>query len=94
MAYEARRSDGFVEFFGPIISGYNSVLPLSCEEKGCLYYLVQARCTLVALVAEERCRLEPWNDYVRGMIEKNWRLLQNLLAFSKERVDEIWSKFI
>ena len=94
MAYEARWSDGFVKFVGPIVNGYNSVLPLSCEEKSCLYYLVLARCCLVALIAEERCRHEPWNDYIHGMVEKNWRLFHNLLAFSKERVDEIWSKFI
>lgn len=83
-----------VELVGPIISGYNSVLPLSEDELDCLYYLVLARCCIAGVNGEICYKAEPWNDYVLMSAGKSWLLVDELLAISKEEVDRVWRKYL
>ena len=81
-----------VELVGPIISGYNSVLPLTNVELDVLYYLVLARCCVVGVNCEILCKAEPWNDHVLLNAKQNWLLLDELLVMSKEEVDRVWKR--
>ena len=83
-----------VEFVGPLIRAYNSVIPLSPDELDSLYYLVLARCVLLAIQATRSLAAEPWNTYVTRNIHNTWKLVEYLLALSKEKVDKIWLKYI
>lgn len=83
-----------VELVGPLISGYNNILPLSEEEMDCLYYLVLARCCLSGVNAEICNKAEPWNDYILTSACNCWLLVDELLAISKEEVDRIWQKYV
>ena len=82
-----------VELVGPIISGYNSVLPLSEEELDCLYYLVLARCCITGVNGEICYKAEPWNNYIL-MSAECWMLVDELNAISKEEVDRVWRKYL
>ena len=94
MVHQVGLCANVVEFVGPLICGYNSVLPLSTAELECLYYLVLGRCCLLALNCEVFYRAEPWNEYIQVKIDKNWNLVQHLLQFSEEEVIRTWKSFI
>ncbi len=83
-----------MEFVGPLISAYNSVLPLSAEELDCLYYLVLARCCQTALNGTRAHKVEPWNSYLLTTPQKSWVLVDMLLNFPKSKVDNIWKNYI
>ena len=94
MVHQAASCSNIVEFVGPLISGYHSVLPLSEEELDCLYYLVLARSCLIALNSEIFYKAEPWNDYIHINISKSWHLVHILLGTSKQEVDRTWKNFL
>ncbi len=82
-----------VEFVGPIIRGYHSILPLSANEFDSLYYLVLARCAQSAVNGEDAFKAEPWNLYLLTTPEKAWKLVDVLLNMTKPEVDRIWKKY-
>lgn len=79
-----------VEFVGPLIRGYNSILPLSKEEFDSLYYLVLARCCHSAINGALQFKAEPWNDYLLTSPKKAWKVIDELLDTPKEQVDRVW----
>lgn len=81
-----------VEFICPLLEGYLNVFPLSSEEIDCLYYLVLGRCCQTAVLGEITYKAEPWNKYLMITPEKAYKLMDILLAMSKDSVDKIWSK--
>lgn len=83
-----------VEFVGPLIHGYNSILPLDPDEFDSLYYLVLARCVQSAVMGEYSFKAEPWNAYLIISPKKAWALIEVLLSTSKENVDLIWRTFL
>ena len=83
-----------IEFVGPLISGYNSILPLSTDEFNVLYYLVLARCVQSAIIGAVAFKAEPWNTYLLVTPSKGWLLINKLLSTSKEKVDTIWRNYI
>ena len=83
-----------VEFVGPYISAYNTVLPLSTDELDCLYYLVLARCCQTALNGTLSFKVEPWNTYLLTTPHKSWLLIEELLSCQKDEVDRIWKNHI
>lgn len=83
-----------VEFVGPLISAYNSVLPLSADELDCLYYLVLARCCQTALNGTRAHKVEPWNSYLLTTPKKSWVLVDQLLSTPKSYVDGTWKNFL
>ena len=86
-------SPNVVEFVGPIIRGYHSILPLSTDEFDSLYYLVLARCIQSAVNAALAFKAEPWNSYLLTTPSKAWRLVDVLLDTTKHEVDRIWKKY-
>lgn len=83
-----------VEFVGPMIRAYNTVLPLSAEELDCLYYLVLARCCQTALNGIRSHKQEPWNSYLLTTPQKSWVLVDQLLNTAKSDVDRTWRNYI
>jgi Ser/Thr protein kinase RdoA (MazF antagonist) len=83
-----------VEFVGPMIGAYHSVLPLSAEEVDVLYYLVLARCCQVAINSMRSFAAEPWNLYLTNWTDKGWRLVDYLLSVPKSYVDRTWLQYI
>ena len=83
-----------LEFVGPVISGYNSILPLSTDEFSVLYFLVLARSLQSAVMGEIGYKVEPWNTYLLSTPRKFWLLMDKLLNIPKEEVDTIWKKYI
>ena len=88
------RCSSVVEFVGPLIAGYNSILPISSEEFDCLYYLVLARCIQSAVLGLHAHKAEPWNDYLIMTPSKAFALVNLLLGFTKEEVDRLWKTFL
>jgi Ser/Thr protein kinase RdoA (MazF antagonist) len=82
-----------IEFVGPLIQGYDSVLPLNSDEFDSLYYLVLARCIQTAVLGAHCFKAEPWNTYLLTTPEKAWTLVDLLLSTSKEVVNETWKKY-
>ena len=83
-----------VEFVGPLIGAYNSVLPLTAEELDCLYYLVLARCCQTALNGLRSHKVEPSNTYLLTTPHKSWMLIDQLLNTPKDFVDNMWKKYM
>lgn len=83
-----------VEFVGPLVGAYNSVLPLTAEELDSLYYLVLARCCQTALNGIRAHKVEPWNSYLLTTPSKSWVLIDQLLNTPKHVVDDIWKNYI
>ena len=83
-----------IEFVGPIISGYNSVLPLTQDELDSLYYLVLARSCQTALNGMRSFKVEPWNQYLLTTPQKSWVLINELLNTSPEEVNTIWKSYM
>lgn len=83
-----------VEFVGPLIQGYHSILPLSANEFDSLYYLVLARCVQSAIMGAHSFKAEPWNTYLLTTPEKAWTLIDLLFNMKKEVVDRTWETYI
>lgn len=83
-----------LEFVGPMIGAYHSILPLSAEELDCLYYLVLARSCQTALNGMRAHKVEPWNSYLLTTPHKSWVLIDELLNTPKQKIDDIWGNFI
>lgn len=79
-----------VEFVGPMISAYNSVVGLNAEEIDCLYYLILARCCQTALNGIRAHKAEPWNSYLLTTPQKSWLLIEELINTPKCTVDDTW----
>lgn len=87
-------SPNVVDFVGPIIQGYHSVVSFNADEFDSLYYLVLARCIQSAVNGERFFKAEPWNLYILTTPEKAWRLVDVLLNTTKVEVDRIWTKYV
>lgn len=83
-----------IDFVGPMIQGYHSILPLTGEEFDVLYYLVLARCVQNAVMGAQCFIAEPWNTYILVDIEKSWMLIDLLLSTKKEVVDRTWKTYM
>ena len=83
-----------IEFVGPVIQGYHSVLPLTPDEFDSLYYLALARCVQSAIMGTHAFKAEPWNTYLLTTPEKAWTVIDLLLSTRKEVVDGIWNKYL
>ena len=90
----AASSSTIVEFVGPLIHGYNSILPLNPDELHSLYHLVLARCCQSAVFTTRSAKAEPWNTYLVNYPKKVWTLLEKLATIPKEEVDSIWRSYL
>ncbi|XP_072349090.1 hydroxylysine kinase-like [Scyliorhinus torazame] len=76
---------------GHVIAGFESVIPLSEQERGALFLLVLCRLSQSLLIAEHSVLLDPENEeYIMISVRKGWRCLLQLRDLGKEAVEKIW----
>ena len=75
----------------PMLSGYLQAFPMTEEELDCLYYCVLARLVQTAVLGEYQFREEPWNAYLLTTPAKAWRVMEEILATPKDKVDKMWT---
>ncbi|XP_078055947.1 hydroxylysine kinase-like [Mustelus asterias] len=76
---------------GHVIAGFESVLPLTEEERDALFLLVLCRLSQSLLIARHSVLLDPENgDYILITVKKSWRCLHQLWELGKEAVETIW----
>lgn len=93
VGYAMLWKENAVEVVAPMIRGYFDELPLSSEERGCLYYAVLARLCQSAVSGEYRFTQEPWNTYVLMTPSEAWKVIELLLSTTKQHVEEIWKVY-
>ena len=80
---------------GPLISGYNSILPLTYEELDSLYYIILARLLFIAINSERVHRADPENTmHIVTSISDSWNFINHMLCIPKETVDKLWTTFL
>ncbi|XP_037626750.1 hydroxylysine kinase [Sebastes umbrosus] len=80
-----------IEVGGPILAGWESVLPLNKAEKDCLYLLVLSRLCQSLVLARHSVTLHPENaDYVMISARNGVHILDELWKLGKEQVQEVW----
>ncbi|XP_029004874.1 hydroxylysine kinase [Betta splendens] len=80
-----------VEVGGPVLAGWESVLPLNRAERDCLYVLVLSRFCQSIVLARHTVALHPENaEYLLITSRKGVRTLRSLWELGKERVEQLW----
>ncbi|XP_056895103.1 hydroxylysine kinase-like [Takifugu flavidus] len=80
-----------IEVGGPVLAGWESVLPLNEAEKDCLYTLVISRFCQSFVLARYSVLLHPENaEYLMITSKKGISLLHQLWARGKEEVEKVW----
>ncbi|XP_074088603.1 hydroxylysine kinase [Macrotis lagotis] len=76
---------------GHVLAGFESVIPLTAEERGALFLLVSSRFSQSLVMAAYTCQLYPENkDYLMITAKTGWKHLQNLLDVGQKAVEDIW----
>lgn len=80
-----------VEVGGPVLAGWESVLPLNEEEKDCLYLLVLSRFCQSIVMAHYTVTLHPENEeYLMITSKRGTHTLQQLWELGKQQVEKVW----
>ncbi|XP_035509996.1 hydroxylysine kinase [Morone saxatilis] len=80
-----------VEVGGPVLAGWESVLPLNETEKDCLYVLVLSRFCQSFVLARHAVSLHPENaEYLMISTRKGVNILHHLWKLGKEQVENMW----
>lgn len=80
-----------IEVGGPILAGWESVLPLNEAEKDCLYVLVLSRFCQSLVMARYSVTLHPENAAYLMISSKNGvRILPQIWENGKEQVEKLW----
>lgn len=80
-----------LEVGGPVLAGWESVLPLNEAEKDCLYTLVISRLCQSFVVARYSVILQPDNkEYLTLTSKKGAPLMHLLWELGKEVVEKVW----
>ncbi|XP_053286961.1 hydroxylysine kinase [Pleuronectes platessa] len=80
-----------IEVGGPVLAGWESVLPLNEAEKECLYVLVLCRFCQSLLFARYSVTLQPENEeYLMITSRKGVRILCELLELGKKQAEKAW----
>lgn len=76
---------------GPVIAGWESVIPLNSEERDAIYQLVLSRFCQSLLLGRYALQQQPENEeYLMITARKGVRLLQLLWDTGKDEVEKIW----
>ncbi|XP_068445929.1 hydroxylysine kinase isoform X2 [Clinocottus analis] len=76
---------------GPVLAGWESVLPLNEAERDCLYVLVLSRFCQSLVLSRHAVILQPANaEYLLVTSRKGGGVLRQLWALGKQRVEELW----
>ncbi|XP_029285726.1 hydroxylysine kinase [Cottoperca gobio] len=80
-----------VEVGGPVLAGWESVLPLNETEKDCFYVLVLCRFCQSLVFARHSVILHPENaEYLMISSKRGVTILQQLWELGKEQVEKVW----
>uniref|UniRef100_A0A3Q3K285 Hydroxylysine kinase n=1 Tax=Monopterus albus TaxID=43700 RepID=A0A3Q3K285_MONAL len=80
-----------IEVGGPVLAGWESVLPLNEAEKECLYVLVLSRFCQSLVIARYAVTLNPENrEYLMTTSKKGVHILHQLWELGKEHVEKVW----
>nr|XP_033477286.1 hydroxylysine kinase-like isoform X1 [Epinephelus lanceolatus] len=80
-----------IEAGGPVLAGWESVLPLNEAEKDCLYVLVLSRFCQSLVLARHSVMLHPENEeYLTFSSRKGVHILPQLWELGKEQVEKVW----
>uniref|UniRef100_A0A8C5WIV7 Hydroxylysine kinase n=1 Tax=Leptobrachium leishanense TaxID=445787 RepID=A0A8C5WIV7_9ANUR len=76
---------------GHVLAGFESVLPLTTEERDTLFTLVTCRFAQSLVIARYNILLCPENEeYLLTTAKTGWKHLMNLTSLGKEAVEKIW----
>ncbi|OCT89485.1 hydroxylysine kinase isoform X1 [Xenopus laevis] len=76
---------------GYVLAGFQSVIPLTDEEKDALFFLVNCRFSQSLVMARYSVQLCPENEeYLMITAKTGWKHLQTLHDMGKEAVEKIW----
>ncbi|XP_041648249.1 hydroxylysine kinase-like isoform X2 [Cheilinus undulatus] len=82
-----------IEVGGPILAGWESVLPLNEVEKDCLYLLVLCRlCQLLVLTRNSMMSYPENEEYLMNVSKGGDKTLQQLWELGKVQVERVWFK--
>ncbi|KAM9384171.1 hydroxylysine kinase-like isoform 1-T3 [Pholidichthys leucotaenia] len=80
-----------MEVGGPVLAGWESVLPLNKAEKDCLYVLLLSRFCQSFVMARHTVTLQPENEeYLMITSRKGIHIFYQLLESEKEQVEKMW----
>ncbi|KAM8873704.1 hydroxylysine kinase isoform 3-T4 [Spinachia spinachia] len=80
-----------VEVGGPVLAGWESVLPLNETEKDCLYALVLSRFCQSMVIARHAVKKHPENEeYLMISSRRGVHILRQLWELGKEQVEKAW----
>lgn len=80
-----------IEVGGPVLAGWESVLPLNEAEKDCLYVLVLSRFCQSLVLARHSVILHPENaEYLMITSRKGVHIFHQLWELGKEQVEKVW----
>ncbi|XP_072409371.1 hydroxylysine kinase-like [Chiloscyllium punctatum] len=76
---------------GHVMAGFESIIPLTEDERDALFLLVLCRFSQSLLIASHSVLLHPENEeYIMVSVRKGWRCLHQLWQLGKEAVERIW----
>eukprot|EP00079_Xenopus_tropicalis_P027696 XP_012822047.1 PREDICTED: hydroxylysine kinase isoform X1 [Xenopus tropicalis] len=76
---------------GYVLAGFESVIPLTAEEKDALFFLVNCRFSQSLVMARYSVLLCPENEeYLMITAKTGWKHLKTLHNMGKEAVEKIW----
>lgn len=80
-----------VEVGRPVIAGFESVVPLTEDEKDSLFFLVLCRFCQSLVLAQYSVKLNPENvEYLMITSRRGKYILQQLWELGKEQVEKVW----
>ncbi|KAM4628639.1 hydroxylysine kinase isoform 1-T2 [Polymixia lowei] len=80
-----------IEVGGPVLAGWESVIPLNQAEKDALYLLVMCRFCQSLVMARHAVSLQPENEeYLMITAKTGFRILRQLWELGKEEVERTW----
>ncbi|XP_050933282.1 hydroxylysine kinase isoform X3 [Lates calcarifer] len=80
-----------IEVGGPVLAGWESVLPLNEAERECLYVLVLSRFCQSLVLARHSVTLHPENaEYLMISSKRGIFILRQLWELRKEQVEKVW----
>ncbi|NXS92130.1 HYKK kinase, partial [Jacana jacana] len=76
---------------GHVLAGYESVVPLTAEERGALFLLVSGRFSQSLVIAAHTALLYPENEeYLMITAKTGWKHLMTMVEVGQEAVEKTW----
>ncbi|XP_036971363.1 hydroxylysine kinase-like [Acanthopagrus latus] len=80
-----------IEVGGPVLAGWESVIPLNEAERDCLYLLVLSRFCQLLTLSRHKVKLHPENaEYLMITSKRGIHTLRHLWELGKEKVEKLW----